>query len=157
VSYFPLHFALVFAFLPEVDCFMLHCLWQMICIFHRAKVLGGGQSKLSSSVLRQVEQTDLIQYGLIPEFVGRFPIISSLLVRLKGVNFIAWPLHVLGHNHARVPLHACPQCAPLVGSPPFGLMPYLPRSTLRAAFHPAIPVRAKLLCRQCDVPAAGAD
>ena len=47
----------------------------------RAKVLGSSQAKVSSNVLRQVEQTDLIQYGLIPEFVGRFPIISSLQVR----------------------------------------------------------------------------
>ena len=45
----------------------------------RAK--GGAQSAISSAVLRQVEQTDLIQYGLIPEFVGRFPIISSLQAR----------------------------------------------------------------------------
>jgi len=44
-------------------------------------VLGSGQAKVSSNVLRQVEQTDLIQYGLIPEFVGRFPVISSLQVR----------------------------------------------------------------------------
>ena len=49
----------------------------------RAKVLGSGQAKVSSNVLRQVEQTDLIQYGLIPEFVGRFPIISSLQVRCQ--------------------------------------------------------------------------
>ena len=47
----------------------------------RARVLGSGQAKVSSEVLRQVEQTDLIQYGLIPEFVGRFPIISSLQAR----------------------------------------------------------------------------
>ena len=45
----------------------------------RAK--GGAQSAISSAVLRQVEQTDLIQYGLIPEFVGRFPVISSLQAR----------------------------------------------------------------------------
>ena len=43
-------------------------------------MLGSGQAKVSSNVLRQVEQTDLIQYGLIPEFVGRFPVISSLQV-----------------------------------------------------------------------------
>ena len=43
-------------------------------------MLGSSQAKVSSNVLRQVEQTDLIQYGLIPEFVGRFPVISSLQV-----------------------------------------------------------------------------
>ena len=35
---------------------------------------------LDSRVLQQVEQTDLINYGLIPEFVGRFPIITALSV-----------------------------------------------------------------------------
>ncbi len=47
-------------------------------------MLGSGQAKVSSEVLRQVEQTDLIQYGLIPEFVGRFPIISSLQVPVQA-------------------------------------------------------------------------
>jgi len=32
-------------------------------------------------------QVDLINYGLIPEFVGRFPIICSLQVRLKIRSF----------------------------------------------------------------------
>ena len=31
-------------------------------------------------MLRQLEQTDLMSYGLIPEFVGRFPIITALHV-----------------------------------------------------------------------------
>ena len=35
---------------------------------------------LDSRILQQVEQTDLINYGLIPEFVGRFPIITALSV-----------------------------------------------------------------------------
>ncbi len=51
--------------------------FSLLC---RAKVQGFGQAKVSSNVLKQVEQTDLINYGLIPEFVGRFPIISSLQV-----------------------------------------------------------------------------
>ena len=34
-----------------------------------------------SHLLKEVEQTDLVQYGLIPEFVGRFPVICSLQVR----------------------------------------------------------------------------
>lgn len=32
------------------------------------------------TVLRKVEQKDMISYGLIPEFVGRFPVICSLQV-----------------------------------------------------------------------------
>ena len=35
---------------------------------------------LGEGVLQQVEQTDLMSYGLIPEFVGRFPIITALHV-----------------------------------------------------------------------------
>jgi ATP-dependent protease Clp ATPase subunit len=37
-------------------------------------MLGGA----GSAALLRVEQTDLINYGLIPEFVGRFPVISTL-------------------------------------------------------------------------------
>jgi ATP-dependent Clp protease ATP-binding subunit ClpX len=37
-----------------------------------------GGSKIDSSILRQVEHADLINYGLIPEFVGRLPVIVSL-------------------------------------------------------------------------------
>lgn len=33
-----------------------------------------------SHLLKEVEQTDLVQFGLIPEFVGRFPVICSLQV-----------------------------------------------------------------------------
>lgn len=59
----------------------------------RAKVPGFGQAKVSSNVLKQVEQTDLIQYGLIPEFVGRFPIISSLQVsRTSHSRRMCWML-----------------------------------------------------------------
>ena len=35
-----------------------------------------------------MEQTDLIKYGLIPEFVGRFPVISSLQVTLDAVALL---------------------------------------------------------------------
>lgn len=39
-----------------------------------------GGPKIDSSILRQVEHADLISYGLIPEFVGRLPVIVSLQV-----------------------------------------------------------------------------
>ena len=39
-----------------------------------------GARKALTEVLRQVEQTDLMTYGLIPEFVGRFPIVTTLQV-----------------------------------------------------------------------------
>lgn len=46
----------------------------------RAKGAEGMLGEGSAALLR-VEQTDLINYGLIPEFVGRFPVISTLQVR----------------------------------------------------------------------------
>ena len=48
-----------------------------------------GRPRCPQMSLRQVEQTDLIQYGLIPEFVGRFPIISSLQVRCASMPHTA--------------------------------------------------------------------
>uniref|UniRef100_A0A1D2A156 ATP-dependent Clp protease ATP-binding subunit ClpX n=1 Tax=Auxenochlorella protothecoides TaxID=3075 RepID=A0A1D2A156_AUXPR len=38
----------------------------------------GGQSAAAAAALAAVEQRDLIHYGLIPEFVGRFPVVSAL-------------------------------------------------------------------------------
>ena len=45
----------------------------------RAANLGRhGGDRINSSILKEVEHTDLINYGLIPEFVGRLPVIVSL-------------------------------------------------------------------------------
>lgn len=44
----------------------------------RARHGSGAVKALGEGVLQQVEQTDLMSYGLIPEFVGRFPIITAL-------------------------------------------------------------------------------
>ena len=38
---------------------------------------------MPTTVLRKVEQKDMISYGLIPEFVGRFPVICSLQVHWR--------------------------------------------------------------------------
>ena len=46
----------------------------------RARHESGARKALGEGVLQQVEQTDLMSYGLIPEFVGRFPIITALHV-----------------------------------------------------------------------------
>ncbi|KAB1211017.1 ATP-dependent Clp protease ATP-binding subunit ClpX [Morella rubra] len=47
----------------------------------RANMRTGGviQAAVTSSLLESVESADLIAYGLIPEFIGRFPILVSLL------------------------------------------------------------------------------
>ncbi|KAK9842857.1 hypothetical protein WJX74_003477 [Apatococcus lobatus] len=39
---------------------------------------GEAQANWQAGMLRQTEQADLISYGLIPEFVGRFPVIAPL-------------------------------------------------------------------------------
>ncbi|AQK53097.1 CLP protease regulatory subunit CLPX3 mitochondrial [Zea mays] len=46
----------------------------------RANMRAGGISsaQVTSSLLESVESGDLIAYGLIPEFIGRFPILVSL-------------------------------------------------------------------------------
>ncbi|XP_043718197.1 CLP protease regulatory subunit CLPX1, mitochondrial-like isoform X3 [Telopea speciosissima] len=46
----------------------------------RANMRTGGltNAMLTSSLLETVESSDLIAYGLIPEFIGRFPILISL-------------------------------------------------------------------------------
>lgn len=43
-----------------------------------------GGTPVPSDMLMNVEQQDLVQYGLIPEFVGRFPILCPLKVSLLG-------------------------------------------------------------------------
>ena len=46
----------------------------------RAKLQDSWKSPEMSHLLKEVEQNDLVHYGLIPEFVGRFPVICSLQV-----------------------------------------------------------------------------
>lgn len=63
-----------------------HCL-TLIAVHstnHQVRAASMGKRdgpKIDSSILRQVEHADLIHYGLIPEFVGRLPVIVSLQVR----------------------------------------------------------------------------
>ena len=54
---------------------------RLVVDARRAKGAEGMLGEGSAALLR-VEQTDLINYGLIPEFVGRFPVISTLQARL---------------------------------------------------------------------------
>ncbi len=43
-----------------------------------AEITGKEDRKTFSEQLRQVEPEDLIKYGLIPEFVGRLPVVATL-------------------------------------------------------------------------------
>ena len=57
----------------------------------RARHESGARKALGEGVLQQVEQTDLMSYGLIPEFVGRFPIITALHVSIiQQLCFTNW-------------------------------------------------------------------
>lgn len=40
-----------------------------------------GGPRVNSDILLDVQHTDLISYGLIPEFVGRLPVLVALQVR----------------------------------------------------------------------------
>ena len=59
----------------------------------RARTESGARKALGDHVLRHVEQTDLMTFGLIPEFVGRFPIITALHV--STVKCIGLDYHIL--------------------------------------------------------------
>ena len=43
-----------------------------------AEVRNKDESKKLSELFRQVEATDLVKFGLIPEFIGRLPVIATL-------------------------------------------------------------------------------
>ena len=45
--------------------------------FH-APAIGTGSSTGRSEILKMVEPEDLIAFGLIPEFIGRLPVVASL-------------------------------------------------------------------------------
>ncbi|KAG0499028.1 hypothetical protein HPP92_003719 [Vanilla planifolia] len=72
----------------------------------RAKIRRGGptNSTVTSSLLESVESGDLIAYGLIPEFVGRFPIIVSLsaLSEDELVQVITEPKNALGKQYKKM-------------------------------------------------------
>jgi ATP-dependent Clp protease ATP-binding subunit ClpX len=38
----------------------------------------GGRDKQYSELIRDIQPEDLLKYGLIPEFIGRLPIIATL-------------------------------------------------------------------------------
>lgn len=71
----------------------------------RADRSGGsaaGAADGGGSVLSHVEQADLIQYGLIPEFVGRFPVISTLqaLTEAELARVLTEPRSALTRQYA---------------------------------------------------------
>ncbi|KAI4340923.1 hypothetical protein MLD38_025714 [Melastoma candidum] len=65
---------------------------------------GGTDAAVASSLLQTVESSDLIAYGLIPEFVGRFPILVSLsaLTENQLVEVLTEPKNALGKQYKKM-------------------------------------------------------
>ncbi|KAK6937912.1 Clp ATPase, C-terminal [Dillenia turbinata] len=72
----------------------------------RANMRAGGVSNavVTSSLLESVESGDLIAYGLIPEFIGRFPILASLsaLTEDQLVQVLTEPKNALGKQYKKL-------------------------------------------------------
>ncbi|XP_022984621.1 CLP protease regulatory subunit CLPX1, mitochondrial-like isoform X1 [Cucurbita maxima] len=72
----------------------------------RANMRTGGVTDaiVTSSLLETAESSDLIAYGLIPEFVGRFPILVSLsaLTENQLVQVLTEPKNALGKQYRKM-------------------------------------------------------
>ncbi|XP_024961836.1 CLP protease regulatory subunit CLPX3, mitochondrial [Cynara cardunculus var. scolymus] len=72
----------------------------------RANMRNGAftNAAVTSSLLESVESSDLIAYGLIPEFIGRFPILVSLsaLTEDQLVQVLMEPKNALGKQYKKL-------------------------------------------------------
>ncbi|XP_071736979.1 CLP protease regulatory subunit CLPX1, mitochondrial-like isoform X2 [Rutidosis leptorrhynchoides] len=72
----------------------------------RTNMRGSGLTNavVTSSLLESVESADLVAYGLIPEFVGRFPILvsSSALDEDQLLQVLTEPKNALGKQYKRM-------------------------------------------------------
>ncbi|KAK8486970.1 hypothetical protein V6N13_030866 [Hibiscus sabdariffa] len=72
----------------------------------RANMRAGGvtNAAVTSSLMETVESSDLIAYGLIPEFVGRFPVLVSLLALTEAqlVQVLTEPKNALGKQYKKM-------------------------------------------------------
>ncbi|MBI1732658.1 MAG: ATP-dependent Clp protease ATP-binding subunit ClpX [Gammaproteobacteria bacterium] len=69
-----------------------------------AEVKSKDDKKSMSDLLRQVEPEDLIKYGLIPEFVGRLPVVATLdeLDEAQLVKILLEPRNAITKQYARL-------------------------------------------------------
>lgn len=69
-----------------------------------AEVRSKEDKKAVSEVLRQVEPEDLIKFGLIPEFVGRLPVVATLdeLDEVALVQILTEPKNSLTKQYAKL-------------------------------------------------------
>lgn len=72
----------------------------------RANMRAGAitNAMVTSSLLESVESGDLVAYGLIPEFVGRFPVLASLLALNEDqlVQVLMEPKNALGKQYKKI-------------------------------------------------------
>ncbi|KAI9073259.1 hypothetical protein K1719_044781 [Acacia pycnantha] len=72
----------------------------------RANMRTGGvtNAAVASSLLETAESSDLIAYGLIPEFVGRFPVLVSLsaLTENQLIQVLTEPKNALGKQYKKM-------------------------------------------------------
>ncbi|KAG2485686.1 hypothetical protein HYH03_015574 [Edaphochlamys debaryana] len=63
-----------------------------------------GGPRVNSDILLDVQHSDLIQYGLIPEFVGRLPVLVALqeLTEEQLVHVLTEPRHALFKQYAQL-------------------------------------------------------
>ncbi|XP_022750407.1 CLP protease regulatory subunit CLPX3, mitochondrial-like isoform X2 [Durio zibethinus] len=68
------------------------------------RATGVTNAAVASSLLESVESSDLIAYGLIPEFIGRFPILVSLsaLTEDQLVKVLTEPKNALGKQYKKL-------------------------------------------------------
>ena len=67
-----------------------------------AAALGPAAPAAEDALLAKVEAADLVKYGLIPEFVGRFPVLCTLQALTKGdmKRILTEPRNALGKQYA---------------------------------------------------------
>ncbi|KAF9690324.1 hypothetical protein SADUNF_Sadunf01G0183700 [Salix dunnii] len=72
----------------------------------RANMRAGAitNAMVTSSLMESVESGDLVAYGLIPEFVGRFPVLASLLALHEDqlVQVLMKPKNALGKQYKKM-------------------------------------------------------
>ncbi|KAJ6711220.1 hypothetical protein OIU79_007634 [Salix purpurea] len=72
----------------------------------RANMRAGAitNAMVTSSLMESVESGDLVAYGLIPEFVGRFPVLASLLALNEDqlVQVLMKPKNALGKQYKKM-------------------------------------------------------
>jgi len=74
------------------------------CIGFSAEVKGKDDKKSLSELLQTVEPEDLIQYGLIPEFVGRLPVAATLdeLEEDQLIKILLEPKNAITKQYAKL-------------------------------------------------------